>query len=112
MKSSWFRAQRAGGGPNAPTEQPRGRTGLGYTPKVRNVGGASGAQFDPLKEQKSHKKGGGAGNQTVEGMVRQAQSSATSATAGGPASGANRAQMLKSAFQVTHSRFFFKKKNF
>uniref|UniRef100_A0A8R1EK51 Helicase C-terminal domain-containing protein n=1 Tax=Caenorhabditis japonica TaxID=281687 RepID=A0A8R1EK51_CAEJA len=97
-------------GPNAPTGQPRGRTGLGYVPKVRSVGGASGGQqFDPLKEQKSS-RGGGATNQTVENMVRRAQSSATSSVAssggvGGPAAGGNRAQMLKSAFQVKNFKF-------
>lgn len=71
MKSSWFRGQRAGnGGPSTGT-QTRGRMGLGYTPKVRQVGGgATGAQFDPLKEQKSCR---GGGNQTVDGMIRNAQ---------------------------------------
>lgn len=109
MKSSWFRGQRAGnGGPSTGT-QTRGRMGLGYTPKVRQVGGgATGAQFDPLKEQKSCR---GGGNQTVDGMIRNAQSFATSSSSSsssssGPASGANRAQMLKSAFQKSFQTTF------
>ncbi|CAI2347556.1 unnamed protein product [Caenorhabditis sp. 36 PRJEB53466] len=103
MKCPWFQSQRAGNSGGAPSGQPRGRTGLGYTPKVRNAGGAKGAappQFDPLKEQRR------SGNQTVEGMVRSAQSSATSATAGSSASGGNRAQMLKNAFQKSFQSTF------
>ena len=80
MKCAWFRGQRAGhGGPGSAT-QTRGRMGLGYTPKVRSGGpGDSGArQFDPLKEQKSSRPGEaegsrGATNQTVDGMVKNAQ---------------------------------------
>ncbi|KAF1761444.1 hypothetical protein GCK72_009700 [Caenorhabditis remanei] len=116
MKCAWFRGQRAGhGGPGSAT-QTRGRMGLGYTPKVRSGGpGDSGArQFDPLKEQKSSRPGGaegsrGATNQTVDGMVKNAQrfvSSTSSSGDIGPASGANRAQMLKNAFQKSFQSTF------
>ncbi|ULU01479.1 hypothetical protein L3Y34_001664 [Caenorhabditis briggsae] len=110
MKCAWFRSQRAGhGGPSTGT-QARGRTGLGYTPKVRTGGpGAQGGQqYDPLKDQRNSKGGsgyGGSTNQTVDGMVQSAQRLATS-SGGVPASGANRAQMLKSAFQKSFQSTF------
>ncbi|CAL2037057.1 unnamed protein product [Caenorhabditis brenneri] len=111
MKSSWFRAQRAGhGGPSSGT-QTRGRMGLGYTPKVRTAGGgqSGGQQYDPLKEQRSSRGSGVGQNQTIDGMIRSAQSFATSSSTSsgaGPSSGANRAQMLKNAFQKSFQSTF------